>query len=615
MCTLEKCLSHMPLLHGHKKEGTENVIAQKHLEHLIQNQHKWTRGQRIVHEFIQNTIFEGGVTFLVIAQMCVGIHQTDLNAENKENPIWMKATTSGMLCIYCIELTLRFYVYRLDFFRSKWHWLDISVVAFDVFNVVLSLFTSVSASSFAVLRVFRILRVARAARLLRIFPELFIMIHSLAGTIRVVFWAGLLVLLMMTVWSIMAVDLIHPINVSITEPDDKCRTAFNSVFNSNLTFLQVIVAGDSFGTCTMPIMKEKPWTVLYFTGVLATVGLGALNLILSAIVDRATEVRSENDHLLHLTKMEAYEKAKDAIKLVCEEELDGNQSGQVSLDVLVAAIEDNEIFSNALERLGLGKADVQTVFYMMDEERKGEVSYVDFSEHLLKLKTQDQQMLLILIKQFMNEAKSNIQAEFELMKEEQVELQQIVASVSKFDKTNFNDEQSPKIVAKSTDDDPTSAIPLKASPRDFNKSLLEEPMPVLSTVMPAKEKSEAIKNDFSCAGDCQMHDTIDRIEPIMRAISESVSALQSSIQDISTVARLARSETMPMTNTVLKQAALGAPTACEWDLPTLNPPTEQKLKVTTSGKWPCCAPQEQVVQVLPPPQPSLYQNSGERSPV
>jgi hypothetical protein len=268
------------------------------------------------------------------------------------------------------------------------------------------------------------------------------MVHSLAGTIRVVFWAVILIILMMTVWSIIAVDVINPVNVAITEPDDDCRTAFQTVFNSNLALLQTIVAGDSFGKCAMPLMREKPWTVLYFGSVLATVGLGALNLILSAIVDRAQEVRADNDTLIHLSKINTYEKSKQKLEDICATELDSDNDGKVALADLLDALENIPDFANALSTMGLGKAELYSVFYMMDEGHSGLVAFTDWAENLLKLKTEDEHMLLVLIKQFIDETKHTIQQEFELMKVEQKEIQDIGKELSQFVGTKSNDVQT-----------------------------------------------------------------------------------------------------------------------------------------------------------------------------
>lgn len=648
-------MSHLPLLHAHPTSAKGNAISKKHMEHLVQNQHRWSDGQKRGHEIIQSSIVEGSITLLVVVQMCLGIHQTDLAAANIDAPLWMRLVTCSCLMIYCIEIGVRFYVYRLDFFRSKWHWLDLGVVAIDVVGVLLAVATSGKSPLFAVLRVFRVFRVARAAKLLRFFPELFIMVHSLAGTIRVVFWAILMVLLMMTVFSIMAVDIIHPINVTITRPGDRCWNAFDSVFSSNLTFLQVIVAGDSFGACTMPIMRAKPWTVLYFTAVLATLGLGAMNLVLSAIVDRAQEVRSENEHLLHLAKVEAYERAKNAIVNVCATDLAEN--GMVTLEALLYAADNHDVFSGALEKLSLGKADVQTIYFMMDEERIGSVSYEEFGEHLFKLKTQEGQMILIPIRHFMNEMKRDLKAEFDLMKTEQCELQQIARRVSKFDKAQSGSQQSPKTASTALDDvefrctsqdahrqldlveqdlieedsntrqwssEPVLAAPPakiqtdsmikelgcvgKLKVQDSNAHVLEEPP--LAVVSP-KDKLQSANRDIayignSLAQDNTVQETLCRMQTIERAVNESILTLQASVQEITGVAQSSRQDAR------LKQGAFGPPAECKWNLPAFNAQErEQKLKVVPSERWPCCAAQEHVVQILPVDEPNMYRYSCE----
>merc|ERR1719272_2635841 len=97
----------------------------------------------------------------------------------------------------------------------------------------------------------------------------------------------------MTMFSMVAVEFIHPLNTKLGT--DGCEDAFNSVYQSNLTLLQIIVAGDNFGQCTLPLMREYPSTVAFFVCVLGVIALGLMNLVLSAIVDRATQVRGDNE--------------------------------------------------------------------------------------------------------------------------------------------------------------------------------------------------------------------------------------------------------------------------------------------------------------------------------
>merc|ERR1719491_2733000 len=101
----------------------------------------------------------------------------------------------------------------------------------------------------------------------------------------------------MLIWSVIAVQFIHPINKEIAERDNVyaqcslCPHAFESTFQAALTFCTQIVAGDSWGREAVPIIENYPLTAFFFAGVYCSVGLATLNLILGVVVNVATEER------------------------------------------------------------------------------------------------------------------------------------------------------------------------------------------------------------------------------------------------------------------------------------------------------------------------------------
>merc|ERR1719487_1154284 len=99
--------------------------------------------------------------------------------------------------------------------------------------------------SVSVLRTIRLARLLRVARLFSAFTELWALIRGLVGCIRTLFWAVILMLTTITVWSIFAVELIHPEMSALASEGvwttcGWCEHAFSSVMMANLTFFQII---------------------------------------------------------------------------------------------------------------------------------------------------------------------------------------------------------------------------------------------------------------------------------------------------------------------------------------------------------------------------------------
>merc|ERR1719215_1023950 len=106
---------------------------------------------------------------------------------------------------------------------------------------------------------------------------------------------------LLTMWSIVAVEVIHPINQDIAvetseyvECGNRCVRSFSTVWEANLTFFQTVVLMDDWGSLVLPIINHKWWTVFVFMGVTFSVGLGLTNLILAVIVDKARAAHEED---------------------------------------------------------------------------------------------------------------------------------------------------------------------------------------------------------------------------------------------------------------------------------------------------------------------------------
>ena len=82
------------------------------------------------------------------------------------------------------------------------------------------------------------------------------------------------------VWSIIVVEVIHPVNVGLDYPAscDNCHAKFKSVWSAMLTIFQQVVAGDSWGETSLPLVEAEPLTILILFPIMMTISLGAMNL-------------------------------------------------------------------------------------------------------------------------------------------------------------------------------------------------------------------------------------------------------------------------------------------------------------------------------------------------
>jgi len=319
---------------------------------------------------------------------------------------WLYPTNMAMLILYSVEALLRLFVERMGFFRSRWNCLDFIIVFLGWLNVILS---SVMNSKFAFLRFFRIARLLRVLRIFIAFRELYLLITGLWGAMKTIAWGGLMLFSMLTLWSIVVVDFIHPWNTMINYEDcDRCHSGFQSVMESSLTLFQQIVAGDSWGQISVPLILERPWTAFILISIMMTISIGLMNLILAVIVERAAEARTKD--IENRLKEKEQEQAKQKSKLLslCKD-MDSDGNGTLSLEEFLFAYENAVDFRTALELMDIQREELKSVFKIVDTDGSGDVSYMEFCDQLHQIQTRDTRTMLTFIKLNVSELRDRVE--------------------------------------------------------------------------------------------------------------------------------------------------------------------------------------------------------------
>merc|ERR1719265_1389993 len=223
---------------------------------------------------------------------------------------------------------------------------------------------------------------------------------------KAMFWASIMMGMILATWGIVFVDVIHPLQMEIVDTgnyDDceRCAVAYSTVFQCMLTFFQQIVAGDSWGLYTLTMIDRHPWTLVLYLPAYFMIGMGLVNLTLAAIVDRAADARKANEA----------DRLKLKLKVVkcLFSEMDADGSGSVGIGEFLEGLSNSPTFEEALSVLGIRVDDVKAIFQMMDLDNTGSVSYDEFVINLAKMKNEESFMVLLFVKHFMNTLESNLE--------------------------------------------------------------------------------------------------------------------------------------------------------------------------------------------------------------
>ena len=136
-----------------------------------------------IEHFVEHRYFTAFITILILINAVTLGLETDRDVMASIGP-QLHVFDTVILLVFTAELILKFYAYRLSFFRSGWNWFDLIIVGI----------AWIPASGN--LSVMRALRVLRVLRLISVVPQMRRVIsaigHSIPGMISVVGVLGLI---------------------------------------------------------------------------------------------------------------------------------------------------------------------------------------------------------------------------------------------------------------------------------------------------------------------------------------------------------------------------------------------------------------------------------------
>lgn len=360
---------------------------------------QWPTTRKFLYHLVSSHWFEVGCGLIILFNMGLVVLETDAGVNEGDPPAWMKAMTNCLLVIYTTELTVKLYVYRLEFFKEMWNVLDFLIVGVDLIFLIVAIIVD-QMPSISILRVFRLVRLARAFKAAKSFRELNSLLRACTCALKAIFWGMVMMVMTLTVWGILAVQLIHPINKVIYERNpaiyegcERCSRSYSTVFDSALTFWKQLVAGDSWGTLCEPIIEEAPWTAFFFMLVLVTMNLTMLNCILAVVVEAGASAAAADLHDKAMQHEKLVAQAEGKLIDLCGS-LDADESGQLSIQEFMKGFKENLDFKECLELMNVTEADMCMIFNICDEDDSGEVDYREFVDQFRRIKHSGEQMLL-----------------------------------------------------------------------------------------------------------------------------------------------------------------------------------------------------------------------------
>ncbi|MBC8237072.1 MAG: ion transporter [Helicobacteraceae bacterium] len=181
-----------------------------------------------------------------------------------------------VISVFTIEITLRIYVYKKEFFKDPWSLFDFSIVAISLIP---------ASAGFEILR---ILRVLRLFRLITVVPSMRKIVTALLGVIPSMLSISALMALVFYVFAIMATQL-----YSETFPQ-----WFGTLGDSFYTLFQVMTLESWSMGIVRPIMEQHPYAWMFFIPFIFIATFVMINLIIAVVVDAMGAIQDDGNTVL-----------------------------------------------------------------------------------------------------------------------------------------------------------------------------------------------------------------------------------------------------------------------------------------------------------------------------
>lgn len=230
--------------------------------------------RRQASDFIEGPRAVAAITALIVVNAIALGLETDASIMAAYGE-WLRSLDKIILLVFTIELAIKFYAYRWNFFRSGWNTFDFLIVAIAWVP---------AAGPLAVLRALRVLRVLR---LISVVPQMRRVIsaigHSIPGMASVI---GVLCL-------VFYVSAVLCTNLFGHHPDPRMQEWFGSVGASAYTLFQVMTLESWSMGIVRPTMELFPYAWLFFVPFIIITSFAVLNLFIGIIVDAMQTAQEE----------------------------------------------------------------------------------------------------------------------------------------------------------------------------------------------------------------------------------------------------------------------------------------------------------------------------------
>ncbi|WP_417452583.1 ion transporter [Kiloniella sp.] len=226
--------------------------------------------------FLEGNTFTWVITSLILINaVTLGLEtNSSLTPPQTELLYWVD---KAILIAFSLELTLKFFAFRLNFFKSGW----------NIFDLLIVTIAWVPASgAFAVLRALRILRVLR---LISVVPQMRRVIGAIVASVPGMLSVVGVLSIVFYVAAVLTTKLFGQ------HPDPNMQEWFGTISSSAYTLFQIMTLESWSMGIVRPTMEIFPHSWIFFIPFIIITSFAVLNLFIGIIVDAMQTSHDETD--------------------------------------------------------------------------------------------------------------------------------------------------------------------------------------------------------------------------------------------------------------------------------------------------------------------------------
>lgn len=223
---------------------------------------------------VESRFFVNAIVGLIVFNaVTLGLETSDRMME-RYGPLLL-FLDKAVLGVFVAEMLLKFYAYRLSFFRSGWNVFDLSIILVSLLP---------SSGPLAILRTFRVFRILR---LFSMVPQMRIVITGLLRAIPGMASVMGVIGIIFFVFSVLVTKIFGRTG------DDALEAIFGDLGKSMFSLFQLMTLENWVEGIVDPAMKLHPWSWIIFIPFIILTTFAVLNLFIGVIVEAMQNVHNE----------------------------------------------------------------------------------------------------------------------------------------------------------------------------------------------------------------------------------------------------------------------------------------------------------------------------------